>query len=123
MDLYYVLNLKKKQIAQEACLAGGKVFKRGDIIRTRQINYELRAIKAFRVYVKRNHLKHELDFYETMPDAKANVKLVTKMFALKAFLGKMFPPGHPNIGAKVDHVKKNIFVNDYLCGILNESGT
>ena len=114
------MKLKKKQIETENGLAGGKVYKRGDIIR-RKVNYDLKAFKKFRARVCRNYLKNDLEFYENMPDSKTNVKLVTAMFRLKKFLKDMFPEKNCNIGEKVDHVNKNIFVNDFFYAISNEA--
>ena len=38
-DLAQVANLKKKQNDNEIGLAGGKVYKRGEIIRDKEVNY------------------------------------------------------------------------------------
>ena len=63
-----------------------------------------------------------MEYYETMPDTKTNVHLVTQLFILRNYLEEMFPSNiHPNIGSRFRYINKNIFTNDYLSGIMNQA--
>ena len=92
------------------------------MIREGERNYECKGIKKFRHHVRRNCLSKPLDYYEHLPDYKTNAHLITKMFEVRNFLNEMFPDGvHPTIGSKFRYVNKNIFQNDFLLGIMNET--
>jgi len=55
-----------------------------------------------------------------MDSRKINVHLVTKLAEFKDTLEIFFPydETYYNIGAKCDELEKNIFLNDFLYGIL-----
>lgn len=122
--IFHIFQQKKKQLESESDVISKKIFKRGDIIRRKEINYSKPCIQKFRRIVERNFFKvKKLEYFEQMEERKANVNLITNLYIMKNALETMFPEAiYSNIGQKIDNMEqKNIYINPFFYNILDQA--
>ena len=77
------------------------------------------AIIKFQIIVERHFLKRTLAELHKIDESKIDINLVTKLSSFKETLEEFFPAGNCwNIGIKFAENQKNIFMNEFLYGIL-----
>ena len=71
--------------------------------------------------MERNFFKTKtLEYFENLDERKANVNLITNLYSLKNALNAIFPDElFPTIGAKLEIMSQNVFINDFYYKIFN----
>ena len=91
-------------------------------VRRQTIRYDHPAVEKFRRIVEKHLLSRPLTEIQKLSENRVDITLLGKMARFKDTLEHMFPEGdHGNIGSRLAKFGKNIFLNEFLYGILEDT--